>query len=179
MFGAVLDDASGAAQPWNGTFEDSKGLSLGAGAVKYFPSDKGVGAVKGQIPITDPHGDVVATIYFASSNREQMQVSAKILLTDGSQYAQFERKASPALSGTECTATQVIVRGKLYAQIDNVFDAGSLDTQLALTREDGSGGITTLGRSAVQKLLESPAGTRRKIERGAPLRHGVTRPSRC
>jgi hypothetical protein len=97
--------------------------------------------LSGSTPVTDLEGKKIATLKFSTNNTFQGQMSAQVVLPDGSIWAQIERAKTTQTWGTTHDPTMITINGAQYATIDakgQNFHAGRSGS---LQRLDGSGGI--------------------------------------
>lgn len=111
------------------TEENMKSIP-GSGSAGGFP----VTGIQGSVPVNDASGTLLATLHFSSSNREMGVVSAKIVLVDGTDFAQLDRPARQNLFFTNRNPFSVALGGQMYATIAS----GPKGT---LSRADGTGGL--------------------------------------
>ena len=112
----------------------------GQGSGPFGMAPKGLA---GKTPMTDQDGKVLATLKFSTSNSGMGQLSAQLLLADGTLFAQFERSNRTKTMAMSENATTVSVNGMQYATV-------SYGASGHLTRADGSGGITFAYRTGCQ-----------------------------
>ena len=122
---------------------ECKGLKLGVAhdieQSRCVTVHETTSSIKGRIPVTTESGDLVADIHFSSTHRERGQLTAVLLLPDGTEYASIERRGSTHGS----LAAEVHLRDKRpYASIDGEWNGYVVDEMpVSLMRADGSGGL--------------------------------------
>ena len=94
---------------------------------------------QGFTPVTDQEGKSIATLKYSTNNYSAGQLSAQIVLPDGSIWAQIERAKSTKSPGGQHDPMTITINGALYATIDA---SGQNGRKGSLQRADGSGGLT-------------------------------------
>ena len=95
----------------------------------------GKNGLKGTTPMTDGDGKLIATLKFSTNNIAGGELSAQVVLPDGSIFAQIERPSRAQITSMWNERMTVTVNGAPYATVDSGQNG-------KLQRADGSGGIT-------------------------------------
>jgi hypothetical protein len=135
------------------SFGPASGLVQGKGAsAKGTPSTDST--ITGRFPITNEAKEVVASILFSSTDREGAQLSVKMHLPDGSEYASFERRShTSGARGTSGAKTVVLLRGQPYCAITGDWNGYAMESHVSLRRFDGSGGLQASDQDQVWNVV--------------------------
>ena len=83
--------------------------------------------LRGETPVTDQDGKVLATLKFSTNNSQMGQLSAQLLLPDGTLFVQFERSNRTKTMAMSEDATTVSVNGVNYASVSYGGSGSLLD----------------------------------------------------
>lgn len=102
----------------------------GSGSAGMMPAT----GIQGSVPVSNASGTLLATLHFCSTNREMGMVNSKIVLVDGTNFAQLDRPVRQKWFPAYNDPFSVALAGQMYATIAS----GGKGT---LSRADGSGGL--------------------------------------